>query len=1001
MIETSKHFPYFNGEGKIRALLRKFDWTSCALGHPRTWPQELHTVVELTLQTRSPAVIAWGPEFIMLYNDAYAEALGIKHPKALGGRFEHAWPEVWPEIQPIFDNALAGNSAYFEDAPFTIATKGIPEQRWFTSSYSPVRNGDGKVVGVYNTAVETTRRVLSEKRHAFQLELTDRLRALIAPNDIMASASELLGKRLCAARVGYVEIDDSGEIATMKPDWTNKELPSMAGGVYRLEDFGAPIGATLRAGNVVVINDIAIDERCAPYADAYTAIGVRAALAIPLVKAGRLRALLQVHQPCVHQWTELDVALAEDMVERTWAAAERAYTEEKRQQAEEELRRNADRQAFLLKLADRLRPLTAPDEIAAAASELLGRHMGVSRVLYAEVDDANGTIFIRRDWTSKGFASLAGETKTMSDFGPELIAALRSGEVVATDDVALSSRTANYTHAYVEIGVRAVLLVPLIKAGTLSVVLTVHCAEPHQWKAEDIHLAQDLAERTWSAVENARAQAELRAERDQSQYIFDNMFEGFALLDQNWTLLRVNEIAAQIAQRPRSELIGCNHWEAVPELVGSEVEALYRRVRETGKGGTVEHLHTLSSGARVWVEIRAYPSLEGRLAIFFRDITKRKQAEQELHEASRRKDEFLAMLAHELRNPLAPISAAAELLQVTELDEARVRRTSEVIGRQVDHMTHLVDDLLDVSRVTRGLVELDEAALDIRHIVTDAVEQVSPIIRARRHHLVLHLPPDTTVVMGDKKRLVQIIANLLNNAAKYTHEGGNIMLKTEVHERHVLVSVVDDGIGMEPKLTARAFELFAQAQRTSDRLSGGLGLGLALVKSLVELHGGTVTCVSEGLGKGSKFSICLPRLLVQIDSHQPSTGRQLQRADRSLRILVVDDNVDAATMLTMLLEASGHQVFVEHGSRQGLERARAEHPDVCLLDIGLPDMDGNELALRLRAQPETANAILVAVTGYGQESDRKHTLAAGFDHHLVKPIDTGRLGEILAELGNA
>jgi PAS domain S-box-containing protein len=389
------------------------------------------------------------------------------------------------------------------------------------------------------------------------------------------------------------------------------------------------------------------------------------------------------------------------------------------------------------------------------------------------------------------------------------------------------------------------------------------------------------------------------------------------------------------------------------------------------------------------------------------DITKRKvdeealrESEERLRQADRRKDEFLAMLAHELRNPLAPISAAAELLQIVKLDEGRVQRTSQIIGRQVRHMTSLVDDLLDVSRVTRGLVELDKAPLDVNHIVADAVEQLTPLIRARRHQLELHLTPDPTMVQGDRKRLVQVLANLLNNAAKYTHEGGNIQLRTAVRDENVLIEVSDNGIGMAPELVARAFDLFAQAERSSDRSSGGLGLGLALVRSLVELHHGTATCESAGLGKGSKFRICLPRLHLQDERYgeRRSGDGGLPKLARSLRIMVVDDNADAAAMLAMLLEASGHQVVVEHGSRQALARAREEAPQVCLLDIGLPDMDGNELAQQLRAHPETAGSVLIAVTGYGQEKDREHSLAAGFDHHLVKPVDSTVLASILATI---
>ncbi|MGJ9420237.1 PAS domain-containing protein [Massilia sp. CMS3.1] len=659
----------------------------------------------------------------------------------------------------------------------------------------------------------------------------------------------------------------------------------------------------------------------------------------------------------------------------------------------EEIRAN---QTFQLALADRIRQLDNPEDVTAAAAELLGRKLGVSRVLYAEVDDERGTLFIHRDWTVEGFASLAGQSKTMDDFGPAMIADLRAGKAVINGDVEQDRRTAGYLGAYEKIGVRADLLVPLVKAGRLRCVLTIHSATPRVWQEEECRLARETAERTWSAVEAAQAQSALRTERDQSQYIFDSMAEGFAILDRDWTILRMNAEGLRITQLSAAQVIGRNHWDLFPELKGTNTETVYARVIETGKTEIIEIPHMLPDKTHIWSEIRTHRSLDGGIAFFFRDVTERRRAQEQLETADRRKDEFLAMLAHELRNPLAPIGAAAQLLQMAKLDEARVRHTSQIIGRQVEHMTHLINDLLDVSRVTRGLVTLDNAPQDVKQVVTEAVEQVTPLIQARQHRLALHLPPDTTLVMGDKKRLVQVLTNILANAAKYTNDGGNITVRTHVDEAHVHVDVIDDGIGMAPELAAHAFELFSQAERSSDRSAGGLGLGLALVKNLTELHRGTVACRSEGMGHGSTFSVCLPRLHVQ---ECPDDGAHealsLTPGSRSLRVLIVDDNVDAATMLAMLLEASGHRVLVEHEASAGLARAQAQRPDVCLLDIGLPEMDGNKLAQRMRALPETAGAVLIAVTGYGQEGDRRRSLAAGFDHHLVKPLDPKQLFAIL------
>jgi PAS domain S-box-containing protein len=376
------------------------------------------------------------------------------------------------------------------------------------------------------------------------------------------------------------------------------------------------------------------------------------------------------------------------------------------------------------------------------------------------------------------------------------------------------------------------------------------------------------------------------------------------------------------------------------------------------------------------------------------DITERMRAEEDLRDAHRRKDEFLAMLSHELRNPLAPISSAAQLLKHVRLDDARLRETSDIIIRQTAHITGLVDDLIDVSRVTRGLISTDRQPHDMKRMIGDAVEQVRPLIDARRHRLAVMLPPGPAYVMGDHKRVVQVLTNLLNNAAKYTPDGGNIILTLALDGESVLLSVRDDGIGMGADLLPRVFDLFTQGERSADRAQGGLGVGLAVGRSLVELHGGQVDAASDGPGKGSVLTVRLP-LLAGDTAPAARAAPQPALPQRPLRVLVVDDNPDAALMLSMLLEASGYDVLTENGPHAGLASAARHAPDVCILDIGLPEMDGYQLARAIRAQGGMQGATLIAVTGYGQEQDRRLALEAGFDHHLVKPVDSAELAALL------
>jgi len=477
-----------------------------------------------------------------------------------------------------------------------------------------------------------------------------------------------------------------------------------------------------------------------------------------------------------------------------------------------------------------------------------------------------------------------------------------------------------------------------------------------------------------------------------------SMKEGFAIVGSDLTVRQVNDEGVRLAQRPREAIVGMPAGAVWPWLDGDATDALSGRVLASHAAEIRDVPFAWPDGRQAWMELRIYPSLDDSMALFFRDITERKVAQRQLRDADKRKDEFLAMLAHELRNPLAPIGAAADLLRMAQLDEARLRQTSGIITRQVRHMTSLINDLMDVSRVTRGLITLEHDILDAKALIADAVEQTRPLIAARRHSLDVHTPHEPAFVRGDQKRLVQVLANLLGNAAKYTPEGGEIAVSLEVRGALVRFTVRDNGIGMAPSLIASVFELFMQGERTSDRSQGGLGIGLALVHSLVELHGGAVSAHSAGLGQGSEFTVVLPAVASDLDAQPVPAHRLAAPTGPRLRIMVVDDNVDAAQMLSMFLEAAGHDVVTEHSPYAALERARVDTVDVFLLDIGLPDMDGYELAQRLRQRAGGAAATFIAITGYGQESDRGSSMNAGFSYHFVKPVDTLELARLLATL---
>ncbi|MGF6180745.1 signal transduction histidine kinase [Massilia sp. UYP32] len=657
----SEWLPFLSGGGMMGAMMRAHDWSASPLGSPRQWPQALRTVVGLMLNSKFPMFVAWGGELGFLYNDSYISILGDKHPTSLGKRFHDVWAEIWHDIHPLIVRALRGEASYMDRLPLRMRRHGYDEDTWFRFSYSPVRDEDGTVAGMFCACVEMTGEVLAQR---YREEENERLVTLF------------------------------------------EQAP-----------------------------------------------GIIAVLRGP---------------------------------DHVFEITNRSYL------------------------------------------QLVGHRALVGKAVRDALPEVQG----------QGFFELLD-------------------------------------HVY-------------------------QSGQPFVGHA-----------------------VPLRVQRDPN-----------APLEERF------------------------------------IDFVYQPIHDQ---------HGKVSGIFV----------EGS------DVTARKRIEDELRAANRQKDQFLAMLAHELRNPLAPITTAAQLLQRGQMDAPGIQRASDIIARQAQHMTSLVNDLLDVSRVTRGLVTISKEALEMREIVHEAVEQVRPLIDARGHALQCEIAASPLRVEGDRTRLIQVVSNILNNAAKYTAAGGSLVLSARIESGLVRVAVRDNGQGIDPPILPYIFDLFIQAERTPDRSQGGLGLGLALVKSLAVLHGGRVEAHSAGLGKGSEFVVYLPCLAEAPEVSPPPLDVQ-PRGARGLRVLVVDDNVDAAQMLATLLEMNGYEVSIAYDGKGALASAVQAPPDVALLDIGLPDIDGHELARRLRAMPETTQAVLVALTGYGQVEDQRRAYKAGFDHHMAKPADLAKLLELLA-----
>ncbi len=653
---------YPAGGGQLGQLMRTRDWTGSPLGSPDTWPQSLRTIVDLLLQSQFPMFVAWGPELGFLYNDAYAEILGAKHPAALGRRFHDIWSEIWPDISPLIDAAMSGNATYREDLPLVMNRRGFDEQTWFTFSYSPVRDEQGSVAGMFCAVSETTSKVVAERALR---ESEGRLRALIAAS--------------------------SYAVYRMNADWSQ---------MLALDGHGF--------------------------------------------------------------------------------------------------------------IADTTSPSAA----------WLGD--------YLHADDR-----------------------------PRVMAAIR----------------------------------------------------------------QSIATKSIFELEHRVRRADGTV---------------------GWTLSR-----------------------AVPLFDAS--------------GEIVEWFGAAS-------DVTARKDAEEALRL----------SEERLREADRRKDEFLAMLAHELRNPLAPIRAGLEVIRVAGNTPEAVARVRSLMERQVAHMVRLIDDLLDVSRITSGKIQLQRQAAPLEGLVNSAIEANLTAITVKRIQLRVDLPQTPCTLDVDPTRFVQVLSNLLHNAAKFTGEGGSIVVAARLDDGTgtsapaLVLSVTDSGIGIPADLQPRVFELFTQG--TPGSTEPGLGIGLALARRLVEMHGGRIEVASAGSGHGSTFTVRLPtaaHVLPLPDAAKPVATRGID-----CRVVVIDDNRDAATAMAMLIEELGGACRTAYDGDSGLREVLAYRPNLVLLDIGMPGVDGYETCRRIREHLGHEVAI-VALTGFGQDRDKEVSAGAGFDAHLTKPADPEALAAIL------
>jgi PAS domain S-box-containing protein len=940
------------------------------------------------------------------------------HVRDLVGRdFEAVIRGVWKpdyaaEIVQRFRHTLETGQPYStpERSDFRI-------DRGFTEAYEwhidrvPAADGRQGVVCYFRdiSSVVSSREALARAaaEDAFRVTLADALRPLSDPVAIQREACRVLGQYLDADRVHYVETHDDGETGTIHTEYIRAGGRSLVG-QHRYCDFGTRLAETLRAGYPLVISD-AGSESSSPQREAFAAVCIHALIAVGLVKGNRLLAHFGVGQEIPRAWSESDVAVVRETADRTWAAVERARAEEAVRQA------GAVRETALA-LSDALGPLGDPSAIQAMAVRVLGERLGVERAAYVEVEIKGGHTHyvVGSHYGVPSIPSLVGRLLP-GDFGPKVLASFQAGATIVVDDVATDARLSDSGRAnFAELRIGALIAVPLVKRGRQVAFVVVHASAAHHWTTHDVAALEEAAERTWSAVERARAELDRRESESRLQLALDaasmGTFVWYVAEDRPEADPRMLEL---FGLAPDSELT----WFALSALIHPDDRANYAEAialaSDPSGSGSLRHdfrvirpdgsLHWLTMTARMVFEEN--PRRPLRLVGVTADITVRKlteealrEREERLRETDRRKDEFLAMLAHELRNPLAPIRTGLELIRLAGDTPGAVGRVRSTMERQVGHMVRLIDDLLDVSRITSGKIRLQRQPTQLAAMLSTAIEANRAALSEKQIALSLDLPKGAILLDVDPTRFVQVVSNLLHNAVKFTQAGGNIRVGAELlpprsgSEIWLGLTVTDSGAGIAEEMLPRVFDLFTQGD--SQGSQAGLGIGLALAKRLVEMHGGSISAMSAGPGRGSSFRLELPLPTVLVDATAPTPAPEMPEVTR--RIVVIDDNVDSADVTAMFVEALGAETRVAYDGETGLDLVLEFQPEFVLLDIGMPGMDGYETCRRIRAQLGSRVSV-VAMTGWGQERDKADARAAGFDAHLTKPVDPAMLKRLLSE----
>jgi PAS domain S-box-containing protein len=880
-------------------------------------------------------------------NESSLAVAGVERGDVIGKPF---WDCVWwasvPRLQEMVQQACkearAGRT-FRADSDY-VAAGG--ERRYVDLMIAPVTSETGEVVFLAATGTDITHRKFAERRHLFLRRIAEATQPLNDSEEMTAVVAELLAEELGVNRCAYAVIDDES-VFVITGNYV-RGVQSIVGR-WPVAAFGEACVEAMLANEPFVVTDSEADPRISPEdVKAFRATAIRAVVCVPLHKNGKFTAAMAVHQSHARNWTEDEIHLVQTVVGLCWESLERARL------SEETDRQRRLYEAVLSNMAD-LAYVFDRNHRFIYANEVLLRMWGRTR------EEAIG----------KNCLELGYEPWHAEMHGREIEQVIATKQPIR-GEVPFTGTFGRRIYDYI--------FVPIF---------------------DDSGEVEAIAGTTRDVTDRKLYELELEQSERRFRELADASPAMLWLTDADGQCTFLSQRWYEYTGQTIDEALGLGWTNACHPDDTAQTGREFMAASKDHRPFYIEYRLKDRDGQYRWAMDIGRPRFDptgeflGLVGTVI-EIDDRKRAEEALKLADRRKDEFLATLAHELRNPLAPISNGLEVLPLVEPGSEAAEELRSMMQRQLRQMIRLIDDLLDVSRITRGKVELRRTQIDLETVIEGAIEAIRPFIESCRHELAVVLPARPVMLQGDVGRLVQVFGNLLHNAAKYTGQNGHIWVTVRTEQNYAVVSVRDNGPGIPSEMLTGIFELFRQVDQTLDRAHGGLGIGLTLAKTLVEMHGGTVEAFSEGPGRGSEFIVRLPFDAASQGHEKGDTGFTLKRhlRPRHLNVLVVDDVVASAKTLALMLNGIGQKTHIEHNGFSALTAIESFRPDVVFLDIAMPGMDGYEVARRVRTG-EGHQPVLVALTGYGQDEDRKRAVAAGFDHHLVKPTSVDHLREVL------